>query len=117
MLALATAAIDFGYPWWLSYGHLPVLVAAVVVGLRGYARKWSTRAMLFVGAFVLWSGAALLIERFVIDVNGRPALPTQAFLRSGAGRVLDMGAGTGRSSIMVLESRPQATLVALRSFW
>jgi ubiquinone/menaquinone biosynthesis C-methylase UbiE len=43
-------------------------------------------------------------------------LPTQAFLRSGAGRVLDMGAGTGRSSIMVLESRPQATLVALDLF-
>jgi hypothetical protein len=31
MLALATAAIDFGYPWWLSYGHLPVLIAAVVI--------------------------------------------------------------------------------------
>jgi ubiquinone/menaquinone biosynthesis C-methylase UbiE len=116
MLALATATIDLGYPWWLSYGHLPVLVAAVAVGLLGYARKWSTRAMLLVGAFVLWSGAALLIERFVIDVNGRTALPTQAFLRSGAGRVLDMGAGTGRSSIMVLESRPQATLVALDLF-
>ena len=28
------------------------------------------------------------------------------------GRVLDLGAGTGRSSIMVLTERPQATLVA-----
>src|SRR5262249_35108379 len=37
-------------------------------------------------------------------------------LRSGVGRVLDIGAGTGRSSIMVLESRPQATLVALDLF-
>jgi len=72
--------------------------------------------MLFVGALILWSGAALLIERFVINVNGRPPLPTQSFLASGAGRVLDMGAGTGRSSIMVLESRPQATLVALDLF-
>jgi len=114
--ALATASIDFGYPWWLSFGHLPVLIAALLMGLLGYVRKWSTRAMLFVGALILWSGAALLIERFVIDVNGRPALPTQAFLRSGAGRVLDMGAGTGRSSIMVLESRPRATLVALDLF-
>jgi ubiquinone/menaquinone biosynthesis C-methylase UbiE len=62
------------------------------------------------------SGAALLVERFVIDINGRAALPTQAFLRSGVGRVLDIGAGTGRSSIMVLQSRPQATLVALDLF-
>src|SRR5262245_37608635 len=114
--ASATASIDFGYPWWLSYGHLPILIAAVSLGVVGYARKWSVRAMLFVGALILWSGSALLIERFVIDVNGRPALPTQAFLRSGAGRVLDLGAGTGRSSIMVLESRPQATLVALDLF-
>jgi len=72
--------------------------------------------MLFLGVLVLWSGAAFLVARFVIDVDGPPALPTQSFLRSGAGRVLDIGAGTGRSSIMVLESRPQATLVALDLF-
>jgi len=72
--------------------------------------------MLFLGVVALWSGAALLVERCVIDVNGRAALPTQAFLRSGVGRVLDIGAGTGRSSIMVLQSRPQATLVALDLF-
>jgi ubiquinone/menaquinone biosynthesis C-methylase UbiE len=112
----ATASIDFGYPWWLSYGHLPVLAVAVAILLLGYARKWSRWTMLFLGVVALWSGAALLVERFVIDVNGRPALPTQAFLRSGAGRVLDIGAGTGRSSIMVLQSRPQATLVALDLF-
>jgi ubiquinone/menaquinone biosynthesis C-methylase UbiE len=116
MPAYATASIDFGYPWWLSYGHLPILAAAVSILLLGYARKWSRWLMLFLGVVVLWSGAALLVERFVIDVNGRAALPTQAFLRSGAGRVLDIGAGTGRSSIMVLESRPQATLVALDLF-
>ena len=116
MLAFVSTSIDYGYPWWLSYGHLPILLAAIAIGLVGYARKWSRLVMLIVGAFVLWSGAALLVERFVIDVNGRPSLPTQAFLRAGAGRVLDMGAGTGRSSIMVLESRPQATLVALDLF-
>jgi ubiquinone/menaquinone biosynthesis C-methylase UbiE len=72
--------------------------------------------MLLVGALVLWSAAAFLAARFVLDINGPASLPTQSFLRSGAGRVLDMGAGTGRSSIMVLEARPQATLVALDLF-
>jgi SAM-dependent methyltransferase len=113
---MQTASIDFGYPWWLSYGHVPVLAAAVTILLLGYARKWSRWPMLFLGVVALWSGAALLVARFVIDVNGRPALPTQAFLRSGVGRMLDIGAGTGRSSIMVLQSRPQATLVALDLF-
>src|SRR5689334_13996003 len=116
MPALAIGSIDYGYPWWLSYGHLPILIAGLAIASLGYARKWSRGAMLFAGALILWSGAALLIERFVINVNGRSSLPTQSFLAAGAGRVLDMGAGTGRSSIMVLESRPQATLVALDLF-
>jgi ubiquinone/menaquinone biosynthesis C-methylase UbiE len=72
--------------------------------------------MFLLGVLVLWSSAAFLAAYFVIGVNGRASLPTQSFLHSGAGRVLDIGAGTGRSSIMVLESRPQATLVALDLF-
>ena len=116
MPLFATAHLNFGYPWWLSYGHLPIVLGAVSILLLGYRRKWPKWPMLFLGVLVLWSGAAFLVARFVIDVDGPPALPTQSFLRSGAGRVLDIGAGTGRSSIMVLESRPQATLVALDLF-
>src|SRR5690348_10798692 len=111
MPVLAIGSIDYGYPWWLSHGHLPILIAGLALGFLAYARKWSRGAMLLVGTLVLWSSAALVIERFVINVNGRPELPTQSFLAGGTGRVLDIGAGTGRSSIMVLEARPRATLV------
>jgi ubiquinone/menaquinone biosynthesis C-methylase UbiE len=110
------AHIDFGYPWWLSYGHLPILAGAACLLLLGYKRKWSRWAMLVWAVTALWSGAALVVTRFVLNVNGRASLPTQSFLSSGVGRVLDIGAGTGRSSIMVLESRPQASLVALDLF-
>ena len=41
MLALAIGSIDYGYPWWLSYGHLPILIAGLAIGFLGYARKWS----------------------------------------------------------------------------
>src|SRR6266542_155101 len=116
MPASIKAQLDFGYPWWLSYGHLIVIAAAVALLVLGYARKWSKVPMLLVGVVVLWSTVAFLAARFVLDVNGRASLPTQNFLRSGTGRVLDMGAGTGRSSIMVLEARPQANLVALDLF-
>jgi ubiquinone/menaquinone biosynthesis C-methylase UbiE len=112
MTAQATGSIDFGYPWWLSYGHLPILAVALTLLLLGYRLKWRKGWLVFLACLTLWSGAALWIGRFVIDVNGRAALPTEAFLRSGVGRVLDIGAGTGRSSIMVLQARPQATLVA-----
>ena len=111
-----TTHLDFGYPWWLSYGHLPIVISTLTFLLLGYWRKWSKWLMLAFGALLLWSSAAFLVARFGLDINGRASLPTQSFLRSGTGRVLDLGAGTGRSSIMVLEARPQATLVALDLF-
>ena len=113
---MPASQLDFGYPWWLSYGH--VILAAITIGVLvlGYKRKWSKWPMLIVGIVALWSTASFVVMRFVIDINGRPALPTQSFLHLGTGRVLDMGAGTGRSSIMVLHARPQATVVALDLF-
>ena len=109
------AHFDFGYPWWLSYGHIVFLIPAVAALIVGRTRKWTRWPMLLLGALALWSAAGLVALR-AFDINGRPVLPTQSFFRSGNGRVLDIGAGTGRSSIMVLEARPQATLVALDQF-
>lgn len=100
------------YPWWLSYGHIVVLIpcgALLALALRFAWPRWL--AGIF-GVLTLWSIAAMGVARFGFNPDGMPALPTQSFLRSGAGRVLDIGAGTGRSSIMVLAARPQATLVA-----
>jgi SAM-dependent methyltransferase len=110
-----TPSLDFGYPWWLTYGHLPILAVALAVLLVGRLRRWSTALMLVVGLVAAWATAAFLVVR-AFDAAGVPALPTQAFLESGAGRVLDLGAGTGRSSIMVLRERPRATLVATDLF-
>jgi ubiquinone/menaquinone biosynthesis C-methylase UbiE len=115
MLA-SSNGLNFGYPWWLSYGHLPIVAGALLFMLLGYALKWSRWLTIAFGVLLLWSSSAFLVLRFGLNANGRAALPTQSFLRSGRGRVLDIGAGTGRSSIMVLESRPQTTLVALDLF-
>jgi len=93
-----------------------VLAPALAGLLIGYLRKWSKWPMIFFGALAIWSGAAVLLVRFGFNINGRATLPTQSFLHSGTGRVLDLGAGTGRSSIMVLAARPQTTLVALDLF-
>jgi len=108
--------INFAYPWPFTYGHLILaVIAAAFLGLAFY-RKWPTFLLILIGAFTLWSTSAFLLVRFGFDLNGRAIMPTQSFLTSGSGRVLDMGAGTGRSSIMILEARPQTTLVALDSF-
>src|SRR5205823_5660566 len=113
---METARFDFGYPWWLSYGHLAVAAAVIAVLLVGYSRKWSRWPMLALGLIGLWASSVFILIRFGFDINSRADMPTQSFLRSGGGRVLDLGAGTGRSSIMVLGSRPGATLVALDLF-
>ncbi len=111
-----SSQINFGYPWFLSYGHLLITAIVLPLWLLGHARRWPKAPMVLIGAVTLWSFAAFLATRFVLNANGRAPLPTQRFLASGTGRVLDMGAGTGRSSIMVLEARPQTTLFALDLF-
>lgn len=110
-----TTSIDFGYPWWLSYGHLCVLGPALALMVVGRIRHWSKWPMIGLGLLALWAASALLVLRS-FNVSGKASLPAPNFFRSGTGRVLDIGAGTGRSSIMVLEARPQATLVALDLF-
>lgn len=107
-----SSQLNFGYPWWLTYGHLVVTAIALAFLALGQALRWSRVLMLFIGAVTLWSVAAFTTARFGLNANGRLSLPTQRFLNSGRGRILDMGAGTGKSTIMVLEARPQTTVVA-----
>jgi SAM-dependent methyltransferase len=111
MSGVAETSIDFGYPWWLNYGHLTIFGALVAMMLVAWMAGARRGLKVVLGVLALWAGSvALLVHLF--GINTMPDLPTQAFLSSGAGRVLDLGAGTGRSSIMVLKERPQVTLVA-----
>jgi len=116
MLGMHNPQFDFGYPWWLNYGHLSVAAISVVILALGFRLKWSRWLLILFCVLTLWAGAVFLSMRSILDFNSPPELPTQSFLKSGSGRVLDLGAGTGRSAIMVLKARPQATLVALDLF-
>lgn len=89
--------IDFGYPWWLSYGQLAVLAVIFPIWLLGVSRRWPKGWLVLIGPVVVWALAASLVARIHLNPNERAALPTQSFLASGAGKVLDMGAGTGQS--------------------
>ena len=111
-----SSGINFGYPWYLSYGHVIVIAVAVLLWVAGRVRRWPNFLMIVIAAVMAWSVAGFVVARFMMNINGRATLPTQNFLPSGEGRVLDMGAGTGRSSLMVLEARPRTTLVALDLF-
>jgi len=49
-------------------------------------------------------------------MNEPLTLPAAGFLASGTGRVLDIGCGAGRTTLMVALARPRADVVALDNF-
>jgi SAM-dependent methyltransferase len=108
--------IDIGYTWPWTHGHLVIAAIALAAGLLARRLHWHWLIVGVCGLVAAWAFAAFLVVQFVFRFNEVPALPTQAFLAEGTGRVLDMGAGSGRSSLMVLGARPKVTLVGLDNF-
>ena len=106
---------DFGYEWPWTFGHL---VGAGVFALAAVAawRISRLRMALVFAALGVWAVAGAVIVNVVLGFMLPIALPTANFLTSGRGRVLDAGAGSGRSSLMVLLARPEATVTALDIF-
>ena len=108
--------VDFGYAPIYVYGHLIITVIAAPLLYLAFKRGWPKLLMGALAAIALWSLASFVIVNYVVGINSRTTLPTEQFFKAGEGVVLDMGAGSGRSALMVLESRPKATLVALDTF-
>lgn len=104
---------DFGYSLGWSHGHL--VPAAVFLTLLACAvwRRWPRLLAIVFGLGAAWALAGFLIIHVVFGANRPMTLPTDAFLQSGKGEVIDLGAGSGRSTLMVLLARPQATVTAL----
>jgi SAM-dependent methyltransferase len=97
---------DFGYSWSVRYAMLvPLIVAG---GLAAFAvwRSWSRWVIIPMALVAMWAAAAVV---FLNAMLNRPmSLPTERFLTSASGRVLDVGAGSGRAAIGVLLARPHA---------
>ena len=106
---------DFDYAWPWMYGHLIAAFIFAALGGVAYWLRW-TRLMFVAGVLALWGFCGAAIIHGPLRFSRPVALPTERFLPSGSGRVRDAGAGSGRSALMVLLSRPHATVVALDRF-
>lgn len=106
-------AYDFGYGWAWNYGHLIAVIPGLILAFLSWRLRWSRAITAFALAVAVWGVIGLLIVQFVMRINLPLELPTETFLSGGFGRVLDAGAGSGRSSLMVLLERPGAHVLAL----
>ena len=108
-------AYDFGYSWLLSWGHLLVAVTGAVLGLVAWRR--GSRALLAVcGIVALWGAAGAVAMHYAVQIASPHRLATPAFLASGQREVLELGAGSGRATIGLLQARPAARVTALDAY-
>jgi SAM-dependent methyltransferase len=104
---------DFGYTWVWTHGHLvPFGLFGALAAVSAW-RRWPRWVTGLAGVLALWALAGFGITQIVLRANRPMELPTASFLRAGTGRVLDLGAGSGRSSLMVLLERPKAHVTAV----
>lgn len=112
MLTYILPSYDFGYTWPWTHGHL-ALAAVLAAASFLIRRRWWRITFI---CLTLWALSAFLVNQYVVGYNAPQAMPTANFLVGGTGRVLDLGAGSGRTSLMVALARPKAHVVALDNF-
>jgi SAM-dependent methyltransferase len=104
---------DFGYSWSVAWSHLvPIALFGGLAGL-GLWLGWRRWLVIASALLAVWGVAGLLITHYVFRINLPVLLPTQQFLTSGSGRVVDVGAGSGRATVGLLLARPRVTVTAV----
>lgn len=104
---------QFGYSWFIAYGLLIPLTLAGAVAVVAVWRGWPRWISVLAGVVMLWATVGLFLVNVVFGINRPMQLPTEAFLASGRGRVLDVGAGSGRAAVGVLLARPGTTVTGI----
>jgi SAM-dependent methyltransferase len=108
--------LDFGYSYWWMNGHLLLgcilIAAATALAVVGQP-VWVVALPCIPGG---WALIAAVLMRFVFRSHLPLTLPTERFLPGDFGTVLDLGCGSGRTSIMVGQYRPGARITALDNF-
>ena len=116
MPAPQQSRFDFGYSFLWSHGHALlagglVLLAFILVwaGVTGIVIAW-------IAILAVWAWVGYLMMRLVFRAHMPMSLPTDRFLSEDDGDVIDLGCGSGRTSIMVGQARPGVRITGLDNF-
>lgn len=104
---------EFGYSWPVAW--LPAIPLAIFGALAALSSWLGWRTWITIGSGLLaaWALAALIVLHGYVRINLPMELPTDRFLASGRGEVLDVGAGSGRFIIGMLLARPGVNATAV----
>ena len=108
---------DFGYAREWTHGHLLPAALFAAIFLLAWRRRWPRWIATVMAAGAAWAIAGFFIVQVALMPNTPLSLPTPRFLASGApATVLDIGAGSGRATLMVLLARANSRVTALDMF-
>ena len=97
---------DFGYSWPWTYGHLAVASVFALLAVTVYRLKWRRWIFALAAAVVIWAVAGFIILHYKFNLSSPMEMPTSRFLAATASpSILDVGAGSGRTTIMALAFR------------
>ncbi len=115
MLTSLTSAFhyDFGYSWPFTSGHLLVCVVALLAGAFAWWRGQRGWLLGLAALVAVWGLAGAIAMHYAVQINEPARLASERFLPSGGGRVLELGAGSGRATVGLLLARPQARVTAV----
>ncbi len=102
---------DFGYSWWVRYSMIVPLILAGGFAAVAVWRSWPRWVFIPAALLAVWAATGIVVLNAML--NGPMSLPTGRFLTSASGRVLDVGAGSGRAAIGVLLARPRTTAMGV----
>ena len=104
---------DFGYEWPLLWFHAIPIALGLIGVAAGLWLHWQRWIVVVAAAFAVWGCVGLFFIHVVGGINAPMRLLSDQFLVSDRGRFLDVGAGSGRAAIGVLQARPHTTATAV----
>jgi len=104
---------EFGYSWSVGWGYVVPLALCGGLAAVAWRLKWRTWLVAVPGLIGIWSLAAIVVIQFVLGINLPQPIFVPQFLASGSGEALDVGAGSGRSTVGLLLARRGVRVTAI----